>query len=251
MIPKIIHFCWLSGDKYPEKIAHCINSWEKYLPDYEIRLWDLSRFDIDKTIWCKEAFVARKYAFAADYIRCYALYNEGGIYLDSDVEVLKSFDDLLALPYFIGQEQGGNIEPAVMGCEKGWPLMGEMLDYYKGRHFTTDLGYDMATLPNIMSDSIHVKYILCGVDSPLSFVFNPKTLCVFPAEYFSPKFPNSFKCPVTPKTYTIHHFAASWYPTDKKIFRWIRCLFGFQVAHWCSITFKHVKSMMCKCKTNL
>ena len=114
MIPKVIHFCWLSGDKYPSKIRYCINSWKEKLPDYEIRLWDLSRFDIDSSVWCKEAFEMKKYAFAADYIRCYALYKEGGIYLDSDVELLRSFDDLLHLPYFIGEEQGGNIEPAII-----------------------------------------------------------------------------------------------------------------------------------------
>lgn len=89
MIPKVIHFCWLSCDKYPSKIRYCINSWKEKLPDYEIRLWDLSRFDIDSSVWCKEAFEMKKYAFAADYIRCYALYKEGGIYLDSDVELLR------------------------------------------------------------------------------------------------------------------------------------------------------------------
>ena len=90
MIPKIIHFCWMSGDAYPEKIKKCIESWKQKLPDYEIWLWDTNRFDINQSIWVKEAFEAKRYAFCADYIRCYALYNYGGVYLDSDVEVLKS-----------------------------------------------------------------------------------------------------------------------------------------------------------------
>lgn len=147
MIPKVIHFCWLSGDKYPSKIRYCINSWKEKLPDYEIRLWDLSRFDIDSSVWCKEAFEMKKYAFAADYIRCYALYKEGGIYLDSDVELLRSFDDLLHLPYFIGEEQGGNIEPAIIGCEKGWDFLERMLSYYENRHFVVNGNMDMQTLP--------------------------------------------------------------------------------------------------------
>lgn len=86
MIPKKIHFCWLSGDEFPPLIQYCIDTWEKVLPDYEIILWDTKRFDINSIAWVKEAFEAKKYAFAADYIRLYAVYTEGGIYLDSDVE---------------------------------------------------------------------------------------------------------------------------------------------------------------------
>ena len=245
MIPKIIHFCWLSSDKYPNKIAHCISTWKKYLPDYEIRLWDLNRFDIESSIWCKEAFEAKKYAFAADYIRCYALYNEGGIYLDSDVEVLKSFDELLHLPYFIGEEQGGNIELAVMGCEKGWDFLGEMLAYYKERHFLIDDGYDMITLPCIMSEVIRNKYQYRSIKELSDFKTESKiennNLNVFKPEYFSPKYPNSFRCDCTNKTYAIHHFAASWYPMDKKLFRLTRKLFGFKVAHLISLTIKTIK----------
>lgn len=135
MIPKIIHLCWLSGDAYPPLIQKCINSWKTVLPDYEIWLWDGKRFDINSSIWVKEAFSVKKYAFAADYIRCYALYHFGGIYLDSDVEVIKSFDDLLHLPYFVGKEQAGGFEAATMGFEKGHPFFKHMLDYYDGRHF--------------------------------------------------------------------------------------------------------------------
>ena len=95
MIPKIIHYCWLSGDAFPENIRTCFASWKQFLPDYEFRLWDTARFDVHSLPWTKEAFEAKKYAFAADYIRLYALYQFGGIYLDSDVLLYKSFDDLL------------------------------------------------------------------------------------------------------------------------------------------------------------
>ena len=105
MIPKIIHLCWLSGDPYPPKIAKCLETWKKHLADYEIILWDTNRFDLNSSIWVRQAFEKKKYAFAADFIRFYALYHFGGIYLDSDVEVLKSFDDLLDLPYFMGVEK--------------------------------------------------------------------------------------------------------------------------------------------------
>lgn len=98
MIPKRIHLCWLSGDPYPQKIQKCIDSWKIHLPDYEIMLWDLKRFDIAQVPWVEQAFQGQEVCFCRDYIRLYALYNYGGIYLDSDVEVLKSFDPLLDLP---------------------------------------------------------------------------------------------------------------------------------------------------------
>ena len=85
MIPKIIHFCWLSGDPYPEKIRKCMKTWKKVMPDYEIKLWSMETFDVSSApVYVQEAVKARKWAFAADYIRMYALYTEGGIYLDSD-----------------------------------------------------------------------------------------------------------------------------------------------------------------------
>ena len=238
MIPKVIHFCWLSGDKYPSKIRYCINSWKEKLPDYEIRLWDLSRFDIDSSVWCKEAFEMKKYAFAADYIRCYALYKEGGIYLDSDVELLRSFDDLLHLPYFIGEEQGGNIEPAIIGCEKGWDFLERMLSYYENRHFVVNGNMDMQTLPAIMSQEINRHYEYKKVRIPKEFEVDSDKFCVLPAEYFSPKYPNGFKCPITSNTYCVHHFAASWYPVDKKAFRMIRKLFCYKTAHLMSVLIK-------------
>lgn len=148
MIPKIIHYCWLSGDPFPAEIQRCIDSWHKYLPDYELRLWDTKRFDIESTLWTKQAFEHRKYAFAADYIRLYALYNYGGIYLDADVLVYKSFDDLLQLPYFIGCDQIGAFEAAVIGAEKGCPWITDILEHYNDRPFIKgDGAMDMQELP--------------------------------------------------------------------------------------------------------
>ena len=95
MIPKIIHYCWLSGEPYPEKIRKCIASWKEILPDYTIKLWDMNSFDVNSIDFVREAVSVRKWAFAADYIRLYALYTEGGIYLDSDVLVRKSFNPFL------------------------------------------------------------------------------------------------------------------------------------------------------------
>ena len=95
MIPKKIHYCWLSNDPFPRKIRKCMDTWRKMLPDYEFKLWNTHNFDINSVPFVKQAYEQRKWAFAADYIRMYALYHEGGVYLDSDVKVLKPLDSLL------------------------------------------------------------------------------------------------------------------------------------------------------------
>ena len=130
MIPKLIHYCWLSGDPIPENLQKCMNSWKKYLPDYEFILWDRNRFDINSTLWTKQAFEAKKYAFAADYIRLYAVYTYGGIYMDMDVEVLKSFNALLSSPYILGLETDNGIEAGIFGAEKQTPFLKDCLNYY-------------------------------------------------------------------------------------------------------------------------
>jgi len=155
MIPKIIHLCWLSGDPYPRKIQDCLDSWKKHLPSYEIILWDTKRFNIHEVPWVEQAFNTKKYAFAADYIRLYALYHHGGIYLDSDVEILKSLDNFLELPYFVGAEPSGTIEAAILGAEKGCDWIKCCLDYYEGRNFIREDGsYDIRMLPEILNETI-------------------------------------------------------------------------------------------------
>ena len=110
-------------------------------------MWDTQRFDVHSTLWTEQAFDARKYAFAADYIRLYALYHHGGIYLDSDVLVYRSFDPLLSLPYFIGEDFDGSFEAAVIGAESGLPFVKCLLDYYDGRSFVREDGSYDTDLP--------------------------------------------------------------------------------------------------------
>lgn len=216
MIPKLIHLCWLSGDPYPQKIQRCIDSWKKHLPDYEIVLWDTHRFDLEAVPWVKEAFEAKKYAFAADYIRFHALYHCGGIYLDSDVEVLKSFDPLLDLPYFAGAEKAGTIEAAVLGAEKGCDWIKHCLDYYEGRHFLrADGSYDIRMLPDIMESWIpDFKQIIKLHNGGIEILHQKnldEAVYILPPDYFSPKLFDSRKVILTPDTYAIHHYQNSWF----------------------------------------
>lgn len=169
MIPKIIHFTWFSNDPFPDIIKGCIDSWGKKLKGYEIIHWDMEKIkDIDNP-FLREALNVRKWAFAADFVRLYALYNYGGIYLDTDVEVYKDFNLLLEHKAFIGRENSyhmdgrkmlSHLTSHCMGSEKGHPYFKLCLDYYKGRHFILspeswlpdNLKYDQKTLPYIQTE---------------------------------------------------------------------------------------------------
>ena len=223
MIPKIIHLCWLSGDPYPSKIARCLKTWEKYLPDYEVMLWDTNRFNLNSSIWVRQAFEKKKYAFAADYIRFYALYHYGGIYLDSDVEVLKSFNDLLDLPYFIGAEKAQTPEAAAIGAEQGCDWIKQCLDYYNNRSFLKEDGsMDIRKLPEIMDLEIRkIKPLrILSLEESLEIrqLDMQKEVLVFNDVFFSPKVFDSREVEITPYTYVIHHYQNSWFSPKAKVY---------------------------------
>lgn len=223
MIPKLIHLCWLSGDPYPPKIARCLESWKKFLPDYEVVLWDTNRFDLNSSIWVRQAFEKKKYAFAADYIRFYALYHMGGIYLDSDVEVLKSFDDLLDLPYFMGAEKAQTPEAAIIGAEKGCDWIKQCLDYYDNRSFVKEDGsLDIRKLPEIMDEQIKLikpLRILSLRDSlNIRKLDMQEEVLEFDDAFFSPKVFDSREVEITPYTYAIHHYQNSWFSPKAKAY---------------------------------
>ena len=218
MIPKIIHYCWLSDEPYPKKIQFCIDSWKRLLPDYELMLWDKNRFDIESVRWVKEAYEQKKYAFAADYIRCYALYNYGGIYLDSDVEVVRSYNDLLELPYFIGHERVSDcIEAATMGFEKKHPLFRYLMDYYEQHSFIENGQQNTRPMPRIMQDIIAARYTEVDIAQAGDFVHQDDVLNIFPQDYFSPK--ENEHIYQTENTYSIHHYTGTWH---SPIYNWMR-----------------------------
>lgn len=217
MIPKIIHYCWLSGDQFPEKIEHCIKTWRDIIPDYEFVLWDTHRFPLEQSVWVKEAFKAKKYAFAADYIRLYAIYHYGGIYLDCDVEVIKRFDNLLHLPYFIGKEaKDDRVEVAAFGAEKGMAWVKQCMDYYEGRHFKLpDDMADVKVMPDIVHDVLTPQYTFQSINNLDKFDSQPQVINVFPNDWFCA---NVYLRPederpsyvISERTYCVHHFANSW-----------------------------------------
>lgn len=222
MIPKIIHYCWLSNDKFPVQIQKCIDTWKIVLPDYEFKLWDTTTLNFEEYIWIKQAFETKKYAFAADYIRLYAVYNYGGIYLDTDVEVLKSFNDLLHLPYFIGTEGNNIIEAGVFGATKKTPWLKECLDHYNNKTFINQDGsLNTMTLPNIMINQIGLTRNI--ITKPEKIILQllkngdiTSDLYLFPKEYFCAKNLGTGQLENTINTYCVHHFAMSWIPMKYK-----------------------------------
>ena len=152
MLPKLLPYCWFgNGKKFPEELQRNITSWKALLPDYEFIRWDENSFDLDQWPFAKEAFEKKKYAFTSDVARLYAMYTYGGIYLDTDVQILKKFDDLLHLPYFAGLEHTGIIESAIFGAEKNSDWLATCLEYYDNRSFIKEDGsYDIKILPAIL-----------------------------------------------------------------------------------------------------
>ena len=209
MIPKIIHMCWLSGDPFPEKIQKCIDSWKNIMPDWDIIIWDTKRFDIHKNTWTNQAFESKKYAFVADYIRFYALYNYGGVYLDSDIEVLKSFNNLIQNKCFFGFEYSGAPEAAVVASEKNNNWIKIALEWYENKEFINKDGtYNITTCPIILKYAFEKAYNISLIDNGV--IQKIEDISIFPYEYFSPKNGFTDKIICTQNTYCIHHFNSSW-----------------------------------------
>lgn len=166
MIPKIIHYCWLSDEPIPQNLQNYIDGWKKLMPDYQFKKWDKKAFDIHSVRWVEDAYANRKWAFAADYVRAYALYTEGGFYLDSDVLMLKRLDSYLDAGFVSSIElnpscsqtiaesidedfhrkenepyvKGLGIQAAIIGSEKGHPFLKKLLDYYHFHSFIKEDG---------------------------------------------------------------------------------------------------------------
>ena len=213
MIPKIIHYCWFGGNPLPELAQKCIESWKKYCPDYEIKRWDETNFDMNYNDYVREAYEAKKWAFVTDVVRLYALVNKGGIYMDTDVEVLKPLDEFLEYEAFSGFETEKDIPTGIMASEKGQELFAELLEEYNGEHFLNRDGtYDETTnVTRITNTCLKYDFLL---NNRLQTV---KGVIFFPKDYFCPKDYRTRVTTVTENTYTIHHFDGSWFSEARKL----------------------------------
>lgn len=222
MIPKKIHYSWFSGEPFPDEIAGYIARWKQLLPGYELCLWDRERLERETdSAFVREALSVRKWAFAADYLRLFALDKYGGVWLDTDVELFKNIDPLLDCACFIGKESwvndGGEVylTSHFMGAEKGHPFIRECLDYYRRRHFITgkrDGGtprFDQTMISQIQSE-IALKY---GLDRSARHNDRPQMLTNGVKVYPSYCFCRPMYTPMK-KVYGIHRVAGAWRDKD-------------------------------------
>lgn len=210
-IPKIIHYCWVGGKPKPQSVLYCIESWKRCCPDYEIIEWNETNYDFSKNKYMKEAYDAKKWGFVPDYARLDIVYEHGGIYLDTDVEMIKSFDELLCHKSFFGFEDTGEGSYFVacglgFGAEKNNPLIKKLRDYYEGISFLNADGSLNLTPAPRHNTPIFEEY---GVKADNKFQLVSDN-AFYPAEYFCPKIFKTGKTKVTEKTFSIHHFTASW-----------------------------------------
>ena len=211
MIPKIIHYCWFGNNPMPKLERRCIRSWKKYCKDYEFIKWDESNFDVNAYEFTKEAYKEKKWAFVSDFVRLYALVTFGGIYLDTDIELLKSIDNLLLVNSFSGFEDDKLIAAGIMGCEKGNKIFENFFSYYKEYSFRKDNALKMISIPTILTNICKSRGI--KIENKYQEIGG---LTIFPSEYFYPKNYETGLTEITSNTYSIHHYSASWFDKKKK-----------------------------------
>lgn len=206
-IPKILHYCWFGGKPKPPLAEKCIRSWRKFCPDFEIREWNESNFDLEQVpAYVRQAYEAGRWAFVTDYVRLRALTEVGGVYLDTDVEIVRPLDPFLKHEAFAGFEHLERVQTGVLACRKGFPLFQEFLAYYDTAVFRRPDG-SMDTTTNVE--------ILTGICRKKGLVFNDTFqvvdgLAVYPREVFCPVDYDTMKLKKTRKTVTIHWFSGSW-----------------------------------------
>lgn len=236
MIPKTIHYCWFGRKPLPEDALKCISSWEKYFPDYTIKRWDESNFDLDSCTYAREAYDSKKWAFVSDYARFKILFENGGVYFDTDVEVIKSFDDIIACGPFMGCEKNSRfkkilVNPGLgLAAPKDSKLVEQILQEYYRAHFINEDGtYNEQTVVTRVS-SILEEYGFSGSGS----VENIAGFNIYPSDYFCPIDVATDEMKLTKNTRSIHHYNASWVDKNTrkkwKIYKRLNRLFGRNAA---------------------
>lgn len=241
MIPKVIHYCWFGRNTLPELAQKCIMSWKKYCPDYEIKEWNEDNYDLNCCEYIMEAYKAHKWAFVSDYVRFDVLYRYGGIYFDTDVELIKPIDDIIDKGPFMGCEpicnkkkyrkiirsrkhlDLGLVAPGLgMAADSGMNIYKEILDYYNQMHFM-----DAGGKINGITVVEHITNILEKYGFKLeNKIQNIAGIYIYPCDYFCPIDYNTGKLYITNNTHSIHHYVASWKSeTSKKVHRVSQFLF--------------------------
>mgnify|MGYP004452693793 CR=1 FL=1 len=227
MIPKIIHYCWFGPEKIGKKEKNCIASWKKYCPDYEFRLWTESNYDVGKNKYMRAAYKEKKWSFVSDYARLDVIYRYGGIYLDTDVELLKGLDTLLDNTMFCGFENDDYVNFGIgFGAEKGQKIVKEIMDVYDKLNFYNPNGsLNLEPCPTYQS-AVLKKHGVKMDNSPQVI----DDIQILSSDYFCPISCETGVINITENTYGIHHYSFSWGNTSDKIWgkisRWTNRYMG-------------------------
>lgn len=212
MIPKTIHYCWFGGKPLPELAVRCMASWRRFLPDYEIREWNERNFDVNAIPYTREAYRLGKYAFVSDYARFWVLYHHGGLYFDTDVEVIRPLDDIIARGPFMGFEtdpdgRDAGVNPGLgLGVNPGLDLVKKFLDYYEATQFEyKERMREQTTVVHIATQLLRESGL-----RPVGGIQQVAGVWLYPKEYFCPVSVTTGRLHITENTRTIHHYAASW-----------------------------------------
>lgn len=216
MIPRKIHYCWFGGNPLPESAQICIDSWKKYCPEYEIVRWDETNFDVNTCTYTKEAYDKKKWAFVSDYARFWILYHVGGVYFDTDVELIKPIDDLLLRGPFMGVEVDYKgtansdklINPGLgLAAPPGLHLYKEILDYYQKLYFVMSNGrIDDTTVVKHMEKILRNHTLVQESNE----IIRCEEIFIYPKEYFCPLDYGTGELNITSNTRSIHHYTATW-----------------------------------------
>ncbi len=207
-IDKTIHYCWFGGGKKTKLIKKCMKSWKKYCPDYKIIEWNESNFDINCCKYVNDAYNAKKWAFVSDYARLWIIYNYGGIYLDTDVELIKPLENLLTDAAYFAFEDLNYVNTGLgFGAQKGNRVVKMMLDDYNHINFYKSNG-EINYVANTFWNTNSIKFLFENLDT--SRVIRLSDCTLYPAEYFNPKVFGSDDINITDNTYSIHHYSLSW-----------------------------------------
>ena len=222
MIPKIIHYCWFGRNPLPASAQRCIASWQKYLPDFEIKEWNEDNFDVNSIPYTLQAYEAKKYAFVSDYARFWILYHEGGLYFDTDVEIIANMDEIIARGPFMGIEQGASLDgkPMVapglgLGVEAGHPFYEKMLRVYSHQNYLNADG----TYNNMTIVSYTTKELYSHGMKPSEDMQEVEGIWIYPADYFCPMDSTTGIITKTKRTVSIHHYDCSWMDHGSMSFR--------------------------------
>ena len=218
MIPKIIHYIWFGGKPFPNKVLKCIESWHKYLPDYEFKLWNEETFDVNSVEFTKQAYANKKWAFVSDYVRMYALNKFGGWYLDTDIEILRPIERFEDHRMVLGTDHDGALT-ALMGSEPNHPYWTEVLAFYDSMNFVNEDGTFNMTVNNTHLQGVLESY---GYKFENKFQELKEGIVVYPDDYFHVANNEKGTIHKTNNSYAIHWHTLLWTSEMSHFNRWFR-----------------------------